>query len=95
MSITSPLLEIIIHVVAGLGAVLLVYGVFLEKETRQDAVFLIATGALFVYAVWIGSRLFMVAMGLFFMASLIELVEIMVHFHRHSRKEIQDYKHDR
>jgi hypothetical protein len=41
MNLPLPLLEIIIYVVAGLGTVMLIYGVFLEKETRQDAVFAI------------------------------------------------------
>ena len=85
-------LELIIYIVAGLGTVLLVYGVFLEKETRQDAVLAIGAGCLFVYALWIGNRIFSIAMGVFCVASLVELIEIMVAFHRHSKKDIQDYK---
>lgn len=92
MTLLMPLLEIIIYVVAGLGTALLIYGVFLEKETRQDAVFAIGAACLFVYAVWIGNRIFMVAMGAFFIASLVEFIEIMVRYHRHTKKEVQDYK---
>ena len=92
MNIPLPLLELVIYIVAGLGTVLLIYGVFLGKETRQDAVFAIGAGCLFVYALWIGNRIFMVAMGVFSIASLIELIEIMVAYHKHSKQEVRDYK---
>jgi Ca2+/Na+ antiporter len=81
-----PLLEVIINVVAGIGAVLLAYGVFLEKETRQDLVFLIGSGCLFVYALWLGNRIFMFAFGAFFLATLVEFVEIMIGYHRHTKR---------
>jgi hypothetical protein len=61
-----PLFDIIMNVIAGLGAILLTYGVFLEAERRQDAVFIIASGCLLVYSVWIGNKIFSLAMiGLF------------------------------
>jgi Ca2+/Na+ antiporter len=81
-----PLLELIIYVVAGLGAVLLGYGVFLEKETRQDMVFMIASACLLVYALWVENRIFEIAFGVFFVASLVEFIEIMVHYHKQTSK---------
>ena len=92
MNVPLPLIELLVYIVAGLGTVLLIYGVFLEKETRQDAVFAIGAACLFVYALFTGNRIFMVAMGAFCVASLVELVEIMVAYHKHSKKEIRDYK---
>lgn len=72
-------LEIIINIVAGLGAILITYGIFLEAEKRQDAVFVIGSGCLLVYALWIGNAIFSIAMTGFFIASAVELVEIMLH----------------
>ena len=65
-SLPLPLLDIIMYVVATLGVILLTYGVFLEAERKQDAVFIIASGCLLVYALWINSLIFSLAMaGLF------------------------------
>jgi hypothetical protein len=78
-----PLLDIIINVVAGLGAILLTYGVFLEAERRQDAVFIIASGCLLVYAMWVGNKIFSLAMIGLFVGSWIELIEILLGKHHH------------
>ena len=78
-----PLLDIIINVVAGLGAILLTYGVFLEAEPRQDAVFIIASGCLLVYAMWVGNKIFSLAMIGLFVGSWIELIEILLGKHHH------------
>ncbi|MBI5222675.1 MAG: hypothetical protein HY980_04255 [Candidatus Magasanikbacteria bacterium] len=64
--------------VAGLGVILLTYGVFLETERRQDAVFLIGAGCLLVYALSIGNLIFTIAMAGLFLAALIEFVEILL-----------------
>jgi hypothetical protein len=77
------LLEIIMNVIAGLGAILLTYGVFLEAERRQDAVFIIASACLLVYSLWIGNILFSLAMTGMFIGSWIELIEIMTGHHHH------------
>ena len=74
----STMLQTIIYVVAGLGAILLIYGVFLEAERRQDVVFLISAGCLLVYALSIGNLIFTVAMAGFFLAALVELLEILL-----------------
>lgn len=71
-------LEIIMNVVAGLGAILLAYGVFLEAERRQDAVFIVGSAALLVYALWICNIIFSIAMAGFLIGSTIELVELML-----------------
>ncbi|MEK7131336.1 MAG: hypothetical protein AAB797_01190 [Patescibacteria group bacterium] len=79
-----PLLDIIMNVVAGLGAIILTYGVFLEAERRQDAVFIIASACLLAYAVWIGNKIFSLAMAGLMIGSIIELVEILTGKHKHT-----------
>ncbi len=80
-SLTLP--EIIIHVVGMLGAILSAYGVFLEEEKRQDAVFLLGGSCLLVFALLVKSYIFIIASGLFTLASLIEFVSILRGRHHH------------
>lgn len=86
-------LEIIMNVVAGLGAILITYAVFLEAERRQDAVLVVGAGCLLVYALWIGNKIFSVAMAGLMLGSLIELAEIVLGRHTHSSEDIAKYKH--
>lgn len=78
----TTMLQTIIYVVAGLGAILLIYGVFLEIERRQDAVFLIGAGCLLVYALSVGNLIFTIAMAGFFLAALVEFIEILLGIHK-------------
>ncbi|MBP6859736.1 MAG: hypothetical protein KBC69_03915 [Candidatus Magasanikbacteria bacterium] len=78
-----PLIDIVMNVVAALGAILLTYGVFLEAERRQDAVFIIASGCLLVYSLWLGNKIFSLAMIGLFVGSWIELIEILTGRHHH------------
>jgi len=87
-----PLIDIIIYVVAGIGALLLTYGVFLEAERRQDAVFIIASACLLVYSLWIGNTIFSIAMAGLLVGSLIELAEILTGKHKHVC--VQEYHKD-
>ncbi len=92
-SLPWPLLDVVMNVVAGLGAILLTYGIFLEAERRQDAVFVVGAGCLLVYALWIGNTIFSVAMAGVAAASFIELIEIMLGRHTHSAESVEKYKH--
>lgn len=76
-----PLFDIFLNVLAGLGAILITYGVFLEHETKQDIVLAIGAFCLLVYALWIGSAIFTLAMGGLFLASMVEFVEIIIGMH--------------
>lgn len=78
---TLPLFDIILNVLAGLGAILITYAVFLEHETRQDIVLAIGAFCLLVYALWLGNTIFTLAMGGLFIASMVEFVEIMIGMH--------------
>ena len=80
------LLETLIYIVAALGIILITYGVFLETERRQDLVFLIGALCLFDYALYIGNRIFMIAMAGFALASLVEFIEIMIGLHKEGGK---------
>ncbi|MFH1790204.1 MAG: hypothetical protein ABH832_04030 [bacterium] len=75
-------LEIIITVVASLGAILITYGIFLKTEKRQDVVLLIGSLCLLIYALFIGNILFTIAMAGLGMASFIEFIEILIGLHK-------------
>lgn len=85
-------LEIIMNAVAAVGAILHIYGVFLEKEKRRDLIFVIGGSCLFVYALWIGNKIFSVAMGGFALCSLIEFIEILMGVHKHDPKMVEEYQ---
>lgn len=85
-------IELTIYVVAYLGAIMLVYGLFLELERRQDLVFALGSAGLFVYALYINNIIFMIAMGGLFLASIVEFVEIMFGLHKHSPEDLKKYK---
>ncbi|OGH85774.1 MAG: hypothetical protein A2493_00980 [Candidatus Magasanikbacteria bacterium RIFOXYC12_FULL_33_11] len=91
-NLPSSLLETIIYIVAALGIILITYGVFLETERRQDLVFLVGALCLFVYALYIDNRVFMIAMAGFGLASLVEFVEIYLGLHKHDRNELKRVK---
>jgi len=90
--IPLSLSQLSFDIVGGLGAVLIVYGIFLELERRQDLVFAVGAYCLFVYALYIGSNLFAVAMLGFFLASAVEFIEIYVGLHKHSPEDLKRYK---
>lgn len=84
--------QLAFYIIGGLGAVMLVYGIFLELERRQDLIFAVGAYCLFIYALYIGSRLFAVAMLGFFLASCVEFIEIYVGLHKHSPEDLKRYK---
>ena len=71
---------------------LIAYAIFLEAERRQDAILTIGAGCLFIYALWIGNKIFTVAMGGMAIAAFLELLEIMLGRHEHSVEMVEDYK---
>lgn len=94
-SITPDLwnrIEILVFVVGALGAVMLIYSMFVEAEHRRDLVRLTGAGALGVYALYIGNLLFTIAMGGVFLAALIEFIEIYLGLHKHSKEDLDRYK---
>ncbi len=84
--------QLAFDVVGALGGIMIVYGVFLELERRQDLVFAVGAYALFVYALYIGSNLFAIVMLGFFIASTVEFIEIYVGLHKHSPEDLKRYK---
>ena len=91
-SLPWPLMDVVMNVVAGLGAVMLTYGIFLEAERHQDGVFIIASAFLLAYAVWIGNKIFSLAMAGLLVGSLIEFVEILFSKHKHNEELVEKYK---
>ena len=88
-----PLTTVMMNVVASLGAIMITYAIFLEAERRQDAVFIVGATCLFIYALWIGNKIFSVAMAGVAVGSFIELIEIMLGRHTHSAEMVESYKH--
>ena len=86
-----PLLTTVTNVVAALGAILLTYGVFLEAERRQDVVFIVGSACLLVYALWVGNKIFSIAMAGLLIGSLIELTEILIGIHKHIDGTIEKF----
>lgn len=84
--------EILIYVVAGLGAIMLTYAVFLEVERRQDLAMLIGAACLFVYALYIENYIFMIGMAGLGIGSAIEFGEILFGLHKHSHEDLKKYK---
>ena len=62
-NLTTDIDTIIIHIIAMIGVILLIYAVFLETEKRQDIVFVISGICLFIYALFINNLIFMIATG--------------------------------
>jgi hypothetical protein len=91
-NLPTSLTELFVYVVAYLGAILLVYGLFLEIERRQDLVFALGSAGLFVYALYINNLIFMIAMGGLFLASVIEFTEIIFGLHKHNPEDLKRYK---
>jgi hypothetical protein len=84
--------EIVLNITAGVGAILLIYGIFLEAEHKQDLVFFFGATMLGVYAYWIGNKIFTVAMIGFGLGSLVEYLEIIFGRHVHSEELVKKYK---
>jgi len=86
-------LEIAINILAGLGAIMITYAIFLEAERKQDAVLSIGSACLLIYALWIGNMIFTVAMAGLFLASFVELLEILLGRHPHGEELVEQYRH--
>ena len=86
-SIPWQSLEVIITIIAALGAILLTYGVFLKTEKRQDIVLFIGSFALLIYALYIGNLIFTIAMAGLALASFVEFIEILLGLHKDVKGE--------
>ncbi len=91
-SLPWSFLDTIFRVIGFMGALALAYAVLLEAEKRQDAVFVIGSASLFVYALWTRSYVFMFAMGLMFLVSGRELIQILRSKHKHSTEMVEEYR---
>lgn len=75
-SLPWTIAEIFFNTLAGLGVIMLVYSIFLEAETKQDAVMFFGATFLGIYASWIGNTIFLIAMAGVSIGSLVEFIEI-------------------
>ena len=84
--------EILIYIVATLGAILLPYSVFVEAENRSDLIRTIGAVCLLVYSIYIRHTIFAIAMGGLAIASIIEFIEIYLGIHQHSPEDLKKFK---
>lgn len=89
-----PILDIIMNVIAGLGAIMLVYAIFLEAERKQDAVFVVGAFCLFIYALWVGNAIFSIAMIGLTIGAFIEWIEIITGKHTDSGALMERLRQD-
>ena len=76
-------LEIFIRIVGILGAVLVIYSQFVERENRRDLIRMVGAASVLVYAIDIWNPLFIGLMAGIFLAALVELIEILTGHHVH------------
>ncbi|MFH1947212.1 MAG: hypothetical protein ABIJ23_03600 [Candidatus Magasanikbacteria bacterium] len=89
-NLTTDINTIIIHIIAMVGIILLIYAVFLETEKRQDIVFIISGICLFIYALFINNLIFMLATGGLVIASLVEFIEILLGIHKDTKYNLKN-----
>jgi len=77
---------VILKIIAILGIILISYAIFLETEKKQDIVFMIGFLCLFFYALSIQNLIFIIAMAIFTIVSLIEFLEILFGLHKEHDK---------
>ncbi len=78
--------HIIVIILGALGAILMLYGILLEKEKNQDAIFALGSFGLLLYAISLPNLIFTIAMAAFFLTSCIEWYQIHTGQHRHIKK---------
>lgn len=74
-----------------LGTILLAYSQFIEAEYRRDLVRIMGALGLFVYAMFIGNVIFMIAMGAVAFAALVEFIEIYIGVHKHLPEDLKTH----
>ncbi len=92
-TLPTPFITTAMYIVGFMGALALIYGVLLEAEKNQDAVFVVGSASLFVYALVRHDTILMFAMGGMFLIAGRELIQIMRGKHKHTIVEVQKYEH--
>ncbi len=93
-NLPTSFVDLAVYVVGFMGALALAYGVLLEAEKRQDAVFVVASASLFVYALVHHDKIVMFAMGLMFLVAGRELIQIIRGKHKHSSDMVKEYERE-
>jgi len=88
-NLSTDISTIIIHTIAIIGIILLIYAVFLETEKRQDVIFIISGLCLFIYALFINNLIFIIATAGLTLASLVEFIEILLGIHRDTKYNLK------
>lgn len=84
--------DLIITIVAILGAILVIYSQFVEAEFRRDLIRAVGALGVLVYAIFIMNKIFIFLSGGIFIAAVIEFIEIYFGLHKHKNTDITQYK---
>jgi hypothetical protein len=84
--------DLLIQLVAILGAILVIYSQFVEAEFRRDLIRAIGALAVLVYALFIMNYIFILVSGGIFIAAVVEFIEIYFGLHKHKNRDIEQYK---
>jgi len=82
-------MEIILLALAIVCTFLIIYGLFLESEKRQDILYIIGFFGLFIYALFISSPVFVFTCLGMFVAATVELIEIMMGIHQQEKYDLK------
>ncbi|HQF57552.1 MAG TPA: hypothetical protein PK831_03595 [Candidatus Magasanikbacteria bacterium] len=82
-------MEIIVTALAIVCTFLIIYGLFLESEKRQDILYIIGFFGLFIYALFISSPVFVFTCLGMFVAATVELIEIMMGIHQQEKYDLK------
>ncbi|PIZ95574.1 MAG: hypothetical protein COX81_00715 [Candidatus Magasanikbacteria bacterium CG_4_10_14_0_2_um_filter_37_12] len=73
---TTITMEIIIKIIGAIGLVLITWGIFIKKETRQDYIFVLGGLFLLTYSIHLKDPIFIPLQIVFVLASLYEIHKI-------------------
>ncbi len=80
---TPSITQIVLVILGLLGMILITYGIFLEKERLQDAVFMLGSLFLAIYSYTAENAIFTITFGIFFLGSAWEYYRIVTGKHQH------------
>lgn len=90
-NLPSDPVSLLVLIVAGIGAVMVVYSQFIEAENRRDLIRLIGALGLGVYSLTINNIIFIIASFGIALAAATEFIEIYLGIHKHTREDLREY----
>jgi len=89
----SSLIETFIYISGILGAILMIYSQFVEAENRRDLIRMVGALGMLCYSLFDLNLIFILMTFGVFVAALVEFIEIYVGYHKHTKSQVEIYKH--